>query len=48
MKMSQSPLPLRERAKVRSAVKNKKIKTKKKNQLNSSPLAGEGKGEGYC
>jgi hypothetical protein len=24
---------------VRSAVKNKKIKTKKKNQLNSSPLA---------
>jgi hypothetical protein len=39
---------LRERARVRGAVKNKKIKTKKKNQLNSSPLAGEDKGEGCC
>jgi hypothetical protein len=30
-------------------LKNKqKIKTKKKNQLNSSPLAGEDKGEGCC
>jgi hypothetical protein len=31
---------------VRSAVKNKKIKTKKKNQLNSSPLAGDGRVRG--
>jgi hypothetical protein len=38
---------LRERTKVRGEVKNKKIKTKKKNQLNSSPLVGEGKGEGF-
>jgi hypothetical protein len=31
---------------VRGAVKNKKIKTKKKNHLNSSPLAGEGRVRG--
>jgi hypothetical protein len=30
MKMSQSPLPLRERARVRGAVKNKKSKPKRK------------------
>jgi hypothetical protein len=46
MKMSQSPLPLRERTKVRGEVKNKKNQNQMKNHLNSSPLAGEDKGEG--
>jgi hypothetical protein len=31
---------------VRGVVKNKKIKTKMKNHLNSSPLAGEGRVRG--